>query len=102
KQLLRFDRRLERKARIELRQTESGARLEEDLDTLFRLHHARWAEQGCSSLDAPGARAFHYDFARAALERGWLRLLTLEADGEPIAAFYGWVIGGRLQVPPAG
>ena len=102
KQLLRFDRRLERTARIELRQTESRERLDEDLDTLFRLHYARWAEQGGSSLEAAGARALHDDFARSAFERGWLRLLTMEADGEPIAAFYGWLIGGRYAFYQAG
>ena len=102
KQLLRFDRRLERSARIELRQTESRAELDEDLETLFRLHYARWAEQGGSSLEAPGSRAFHHDFARAAFERGWLRLLVLEADGEPIAAFLGWLIGGRYAFYQAG
>jgi CelD/BcsL family acetyltransferase involved in cellulose biosynthesis len=35
------------------------------------------------------------DFAAAALERGWLRLWLLEVDGEPIAAWYGWRLGGR-------
>src|SRR5206468_2281345 len=29
-------------------------------------------------------------FAHAALERGWLRLWVLEADGAPVAAWYGF------------
>ncbi len=102
KQLLRYDRRLERQATIELRQTATAAELSADVETFYRLHLARWAGRGDSSLEADGARAFHVDFAREAFGRGWLRLLILEADGEPIAAFFGWLIGGRYAFYQAG
>ena len=97
KQLLRFDRRLERQAAIELRQTATPAEFEADLETMFRLHFSHWDARGGSSLDLPGLRALHHDFARAALERGWLRLFTLEADGEPVASLYGWRLGDRFS-----
>jgi CelD/BcsL family acetyltransferase involved in cellulose biosynthesis len=102
KQLRRLDRRLEREAAIELRQTGTAAELDADLATFFRLHFARWSERGGSSLAAGSARAFHESFAAAALAAGWLRLLVLEADGEPIAAFYGWRVGDRYAFYQAG
>jgi CelD/BcsL family acetyltransferase involved in cellulose biosynthesis len=102
RQLRRFDRRLAREAQLELRQTEDPGDLEADLETFFRLHFARWEGRGGSSLQPPGVRAFHLDFAAEALGRGWLRLLTLEADGEPIASFYGWRLGERYAFYQAG
>lgn len=63
--------------------------LADDLDTLFRLHRARW--QRPSTF---GAReAFHRDFARVALARGWARLVVLEVDERPAAAWYGFRFG---------
>ena len=35
-------------------------------------------------------RGFHAQFARRALDRGWLRLWLLELDGRPLAAWYGF------------
>src|SRR3712207_8266564 len=51
--------------------------------TLFRsrLHEARWAGRGGSGSLNARTRRFHEQFAALALERGWLRLWTLELDG---------------------
>jgi CelD/BcsL family acetyltransferase involved in cellulose biosynthesis len=57
-----------------------------------RLHRERWGE-GSSSF-VPPRDALHRDFAAAALERGWLRLWTLELDGRPAAAWLGYRFGG--------
>ena len=82
------ERRLMRGRRLEYRLTEDPSRLEPDLDTLIRLHRARWP--GRESRAFTGARsAFHHEFARRALARGWLRLWTMQLDGEPAAAWYG-------------
>jgi CelD/BcsL family acetyltransferase involved in cellulose biosynthesis len=87
-QVRRRDRKLRREHDVEVRPTDAE-RLDGDLDTLFRLHEARWSEDGSGAL--AGARErFHRDFARRALERGWLRLWVLEADGAPRAAWYGF------------
>jgi CelD/BcsL family acetyltransferase involved in cellulose biosynthesis len=102
RQLRRFDRRLAEHAEIALRQVDDADRLAADLETFFRLHFGRWADRGGSSLDSDRVRAVHRDFAAVALERGWLRLLIMEADGEPIAAFYGWRVGGRYAFYQAG
>ncbi|MFQ5894695.1 MAG: GNAT family N-acetyltransferase [Nitrospinota bacterium] len=66
--------------------------LEEDLETFFRLHALSHAEK--ERFWNSCTRAFFRAAARAALERGWLRLTFLLADGEPVAASFGLVYGG--------
>jgi CelD/BcsL family acetyltransferase involved in cellulose biosynthesis len=68
-------------------------RLREDLETLIRLHHARWGEERSAALRSRAAN-FHFEFARAALERGWLRLWVAEIQGRPVAAWYGFRFAG--------
>lgn len=68
----------------------------ERLDWFFEHHHRRLDQRGGSSLRGPRAASFHQRFAELALERGWLRLWTLEAEGRSrIAVWYGWMIGDR-------
>ena len=62
-----------------------------DMDALMTLHLAQRA--GRASSFAGEHAAFHRDFARVALERGWLRLLFAEV-GRPIAATYGFDYAG--------
>jgi CelD/BcsL family acetyltransferase involved in cellulose biosynthesis len=64
--------------------------LDADLDELFRLHEARFGERSPFG----GRSAFHRAFAHRALERGWLRLWTLELDDRPVAAEYGFRFRG--------
>ncbi|PVZ07998.1 GNAT family N-acetyltransferase [Actinomycetospora cinnamomea] len=73
-----------------------------ELDRFFGLHAARWSGDGASSLTDPEVVAFHRSFATAAAGRGWLRLWFLEIDDEPVAAIYGWSIGGRYAYFNAG
>jgi CelD/BcsL family acetyltransferase involved in cellulose biosynthesis len=94
-QLGRRRRKLEREHNLGFRVTSAAADLEADLDTFFTLHDERWDERGGSSSQGESVRAFQRRFAAAALERGWLRLWTAEADGEPRAAWYGWRVGER-------
>jgi CelD/BcsL family acetyltransferase involved in cellulose biosynthesis len=70
------------------------ARTEEErrkaLALLIALHRMRWSERGGSDgLHTPALLAFHEEFTRLALERGWLRLFVLWLDGKPAAALYG-------------
>jgi CelD/BcsL family acetyltransferase involved in cellulose biosynthesis len=83
-------RKLARKHEVEYRLSDAET-LDGDLATLFRLHDARWSEseEDTSAFDDT-RRRFHGEFARHALERGWLRLWVLEADGEPVACWYGF------------
>ncbi len=102
-QLGRKLRSLRREHDVRFRRTRSPDEVTADLATLFRLHDARWSERSePSALAGPAIRAFHFEFAGAALERGWLRLTVMEVDEVPIAALYGWLIGGRWSYYQAG
>jgi CelD/BcsL family acetyltransferase involved in cellulose biosynthesis len=85
-QVRRRERKLAKTHDLAFRLSDS-ARLDEDMSTLLRLHSARW-EDASAAFD-PELEAFHRDFARVALERGWLRLWLAEVDGAPVAAWYG-------------
>lgn len=91
-QVRRRERKLAREHDLRFRLAEDPDRLDDDMRTLFALHEARW-RGGAGTFAGPKA-AFHLDFARAALERGWLRLWLLELDGGPVAAWYGFRYAG--------
>lgn len=80
--------RLERKHEVIYRYADSTT-LERDLDAVFRLHRARFREHACNFCGEH--EAFQREFAEVALERGWLRLLLLEVDGEPVCCEYGFL-----------
>ena len=95
--LRRRTRKLERRYRVEFQEVTNARELPAALAELVRLHRLRWRPRGGSDgLEAPELIAFHQDFARAALDRGWLRLYLLRLDGEPAAALYGFRYGGRF------
>jgi CelD/BcsL family acetyltransferase involved in cellulose biosynthesis len=91
-QVRRRERKLAREHELSFRLTTDPERLDADLDTLIALHDARWG--GTTGTFAGPLGDFHRDFARAALERGWLRLWIAELDGKPAAAWYGLRYGG--------
>ncbi|MGO9821112.1 MAG: GNAT family N-acetyltransferase [Solirubrobacteraceae bacterium] len=91
-QARRRARKLQRALGVRFRLADDPGRLEADFDALVALHTARW---GTRSAFGEGARtAFHREFAAHALERGWLRLWLAEADGAPVAAWYGFRFAG--------
>ncbi len=93
------ERRLLRAHDVRIRLTDA-ARLDADMDALVALHETRW--QGLSgSLRGP-REALQRDFARAALERGWLALRLLECDGRPVAALYAFRYAGAEWYYQAG
>jgi len=90
-QVRRRARKLEQSHAVSFRLCDDPARLDEDLDTLIRLHAARWGDAGAfAGANGP----FHRDFARGALSAGWLRLWTLAVDDRPVAAWYGFRFAG--------
>jgi CelD/BcsL family acetyltransferase involved in cellulose biosynthesis len=91
KRLRYEERRLQRDHRLEYRLAGEPGRLDEDLDALFALHRAHRPDE--ASAFGPQEH-FQRDFARAACERGWLRLWFLDLDGAPAAAWYGFRFGG--------
>jgi CelD/BcsL family acetyltransferase involved in cellulose biosynthesis len=90
-QVRRRQRRLEREG-LRFRLADDPARLNDDVSALFTLHSARWGESA-SPVFRRGL-AFHLEFAACALRRGWLRLWLAEADGVPVAAWYGFRFAG--------
>ena len=90
-QVRRFTRRAQRDHSMRFRRTEAPGEVVSDIATFFRLHDLRHAD--ASPLSSSSAQAFHADFAATALERGWLRLWSLELDDIPVAAWYGWRLG---------
>jgi UDP-N-acetylglucosamine transferase subunit ALG13/CelD/BcsL family acetyltransferase involved in cellulose biosynthesis len=91
-QLRRRERRLAQAHEVRYRLVEEPASLEREMDTLCRLHAARWDGESSGALS--GRReAFHREFAARALERGWLRLWILDVDGRTVAAWYGYRFG---------
>ena len=66
------------------------ATLERDLDTAFRLHRARFGEHSRCNFCGEH-EPFQREFARLALDRGWLRLLLLELDGTAVCFEYGFL-----------
>jgi CelD/BcsL family acetyltransferase involved in cellulose biosynthesis len=70
-----------------LRRVETPDELEPAMNSLVRLHQARWQSKGEPGAFAlPNVEAFLREAARASLAEGRLRLLTLEVDGKIAAA----------------
>lgn len=94
-QVRRMSRRILGMPGTDIRKVRTEDELEPALDALFALHGKRWqavGEQG-AFVKRPREKAFYQRFARRALERGWLALYVLSADGEPKAAQIGYVYG---------
>jgi CelD/BcsL family acetyltransferase involved in cellulose biosynthesis len=93
RKLGRVRRKLERAGELRVRVAVPGERLAADIDALFALHRARWAEE---TTDFGGRHeAFHRAFLRLAAARGWLQLVLVELDGEAVAALYDLRFAGR-------
>lgn len=95
-QVRNYESRLRRDYEFELRLCDDPERLEADMQTLVSLHQMTRELRGEDPLGAfpPELVAFHLDFARAALDQGWLRFWLASIDGEPAAAWYGFRYGG--------
>jgi dTDP-4-amino-4,6-dideoxygalactose transaminase/CelD/BcsL family acetyltransferase involved in cellulose biosynthesis len=88
KDLARLQRRLAEAGDVQFRAGPGD--LDRDLDVLFALHGALFADHS-SFLDHA---SFHREFAAVASDRGWLRMWFLEVDGRPVAAWYGFRFAG--------
>jgi CelD/BcsL family acetyltransferase involved in cellulose biosynthesis len=77
---------------LSYRLADDPLRLEEDMESLFRLHRARWSDE--TTAFPQELVPFHLDLAAEALRAGWLRLWLAELEGRPAAAWYGFRLGG--------
>jgi CelD/BcsL family acetyltransferase involved in cellulose biosynthesis len=76
----------------------TGPTLETGIEALVDIHQRRWADrpgEPTGLLSDPATEAFLRDALRAMDARGWLRLLTLRANGRPIATRLDLEFGGR-------
>lgn len=89
---------LSRKGQWQVKVTDQIETLEIDLANLFRLHNKRWQKMGLqgSFERRPAMARFYQLFAQQALKNGWLRLLSLEVDGEVQAMQIGYVYKQRF------
>ena len=75
---------------MRLDQVTTETQRQQALPLLIAMHNLRWEERGGSSaFCTPSLVAFHEEFTRLALARGWLRLFTLRLDGKPAGSLYG-------------
>jgi len=89
KELRQDDRRIRDEHEVRITTVTEQDDLDEALDGFFQLHLARWPDGTRFSRQ----HSFHREFARCALDHGWLRLRHLVVDGESAAARYGFRYG---------
>lgn len=94
-ELRRAERRLLESHVVSHREAKTMAEVQTGLQTLFRLQALRRDTLGPSTYDEPAMRGTLSDFAESAFDRGWLRLRTLELDGEVAAANLFFRVGDR-------
>lgn len=84
--------RLNRDYKVQFEQVRTQEQCRESIDLVIALHNLRWRDRGGSNaFDTPGLVAFHQEFSRVALDRGWLRLYVLRLDGKAAASLYGFL-----------
>ena len=79
----------------------SGPTLEQGITWLTELHERRWAdraEEFQGLLADAASEAFLADAIRALDAAGWLRLMTVTADGRPIAVRLDFEYAGRIYM----
>ncbi|WDT76750.1 MAG: GNAT family N-acetyltransferase [Candidatus Manganitrophus sp.] len=100
--------------RRKIRNLEKGHRVEfiaiDDLhegrpamERLLALHQKRWGDRGGSDAFVSEIKLpFHRETAEAFFQQGTARLFFLKADGETVAALYGFILGQRFFYYQAG
>jgi CelD/BcsL family acetyltransferase involved in cellulose biosynthesis len=92
----RTERTLEKHGSLSFRTVAGGAELERDLDRFLALEASGWKGRNGSAIAAkPATERLYRDFALAAARQGWMRMYTLELDGQLIAASYACVFAGE-------
>lgn len=88
---------------VEFQPVTSEEQRHDSFMVFLRLHQLRWSgKERSNAFTGPGTLAFHTEFSRMALERGWLRLFILRLDGEPAAATYSFRYGSTFYYYQAG
>ncbi len=95
--------RLNRDYTVQFEQVHTEEQRWETIDLVIELHNQRWSDRGGSdAFNTPGLIAFHREFSRLALHRGWLRLYVLRLNQQPAACLYGFLYGGTFYFYQSG
>jgi len=77
--------------------------LQQHFAVLLRLHRLRFEQRKmASAFLAPAVPEFHSDVLQQLAAEGLARLLLLKADGQPVAALYGFSAGKTFQFYQSG
>jgi CelD/BcsL family acetyltransferase involved in cellulose biosynthesis len=105
--LLRCGRHFRHTYRAAARKLPAGARLAlrhvqtadaASLETFFALERSGWKGRKGSAIDCDAAhRRFYTDLAEAAARAGYFSLYFLDLNGTPIAAHFGFALGGAFH-----
>ncbi len=71
-------------------------RLDEGWGHLMTLHERRWEDAGGGAFRDPRSERLQLHFARDMAKRKRVWLTTLDVDGQPAAAWYGFTSGGTV------
>ncbi|MBI4317746.1 MAG: GNAT family N-acetyltransferase [Chloroflexi bacterium] len=90
-ELERKTRKLTREHNVQFERVGEAAQLSDRMNTLFALHTERWTSRGLPGIFTnERLRPFHLEVASRFLEKGWLDLTIITADGEAIGAIYNF------------
>ena len=87
------ERKCTRDFNLRLRRSQTPSELRADLAVLVDLHGRRWNGES-RAFQSAQYLAFHDRLSRLLLERGWMRLFTLD-NGKTLAMLYCFAYGGR-------
>jgi CelD/BcsL family acetyltransferase involved in cellulose biosynthesis len=79
-----------------VRLAEAGSKLDEDIDSMVRLHHSRFTDKGVTSDVTPGVVRMIRECAQELLPSGRFRLWMVELEDQPIGAGVFLEAGGEV------
>jgi CelD/BcsL family acetyltransferase involved in cellulose biosynthesis len=89
---------LRREHQAACRAVSGVAEMERHFPTLFALHRMRFEQRGVeSAFLAPRVTEFHVEAMRVLAAQGFAKMFLLEADGDAVAALYGFSVGRTFQ-----
>lgn len=101
KKMREYERRCSRELHAVFRQSKTNDEVRRDMDSLASLHQRRWNGDSRAFRSADYIE-FHHKLSRRLLERGWLRLFTIESSSTPVAVLYCFMYGRRYYYYQAG
>lgn len=83
---------------IEVIQHETDG-IKDAVETFSKIHGDRWKSLGYpSAFDCEHHRQFHVEFSERFARRGWLKIIVLKANGEPVAVSYAFNFNKRIYL----